>query len=497
MRKKNVLRRFIILLAVLVPLAVATVRVMPAYAQSCPSAGATCIVPNQLADALQYIYDTTIVPALQQASSEIIAYMIPQVVNFDNGMYPILDWTKTELYSFFDTYWYYNMQPAMQIAVTEINTALGEQAFALGAFADAANAIRARRILDNMQINDHRALRPNGEVCMAGTMMGGMMRATAFSDGFNAASAASKLWRSANNFDAPSHAGTAADLNWRWTQFVSNWCNADYNGGHAGCNKTQANAGQDVDVAGLIFGEDTLPLTPLSQIPPPPGSPAGTTPTTSAPVYNNIQEMVTNLAEPFAKDPVTADPAHGGKFAILQSVSYKTKRQVAYDGIDYVISRRVPGGLNYTSQKADYVGASYPPPNPNGTPPTYDYAYFLWQIRALTGEEGLVPVDSMNDIGQQPPLLGSNFTSPNPSRNEVLRALMTQRYRSGKYSLEQIDDPENNRRQMVIDQALQLIQMSDQLDLMDHEMLLLASQVSTEVEQEHGFTTVSEGAPFK
>ena len=57
---------------------------------------------------------------------------------------------------------------------------------------------------------------------------------------------------------------------------------------------------------------------------------------------------------------------------------------------------------------------------------------------------------------------------------------MTQRFRSGKYSLRQIDEPENNQREQVIEQALQLIQMSDELDLMDHYSLLLASQVSEE-----------------
>jgi hypothetical protein len=373
----------------------------------------------------------------------------------------------------------------------ELNVALAEQSYALGAFQDVMNAVRNRRVLDNLQIKDQRAVRPSGQVCMAATIIGGLPRATGFADGFNAVGASSKLWRSANNFNAPSHAGMAADMEWRWRQYVQNWCNADYNDGHAGCTATSARAGNDVDIAGLIFGQDTIPLTPLV--------PMGNPPALNSPAYFDIQEMVTNLAEPFSKDPVTADPAHGGKAAILQSVSYKTKRQVAYDGIDYVISRRVPGGLNYPSQQNDLQSGNlpYPPPDPNANPPTYDYAYFLWQIRALTGEEGPEPTDAMLANGQTPPLLGSNFTSPNPSRNEVLRALMTQRYRSGHYSLEGIDEPENNRRQMVIDQALQLIQMNDQLDLMDHEMLLLASQISSEVEQEHGFTTVSEGAPLK
>ena len=70
-----------------------------------------------------------------------------------------------------------------------------------------------------------------------------------------------------------------------------------------------------------------------------------------------------------------------------------------------------------------------------------------------------------------------------PSHIEIMQALTVERARSGRYALEQIDEPENNRREMVIQQALQIMQMNDQLDLMDRYSLLLAAQVGAEVKE--------------
>ena len=75
--------------------------------------------------------------------------------------------------------------------------------------------------------------------------------------------------------------------------------------------------------------------------------------------------------------------------------------------------------------------------------------------------------------------------------------MITQRFQSGKYALGQIDEPENNQREQVINQALQLIQMSDQMDLMDHWSVLLAAQVGGEIVNRTSFTSGSNGAPLK
>ena len=491
MRKYKGFRKFLIVLAfVIFPLTgyMTVSNVTSCQAQSCPcGVNTNCIAANSLSDALNTIYNNVIVPAMQQTVGILTTYFTPYTINFNAGMLPIAGgnnngvheqgWFLRQLISLFDTFWYYNLLPTMQAMTRELSVANIEQSEALGSFSDAANIIRARRVLSDMSIDDHRAVRPSGNVCTVATMMGGMVRATGFSDDYNAAAAAGKIWRSMNKQDMPSGGGFALDVNSRWYGgFVNNWCDPTYNNGStnpasinygaAGCKVPGIWVGQDVDVAGLIFGQDTIDLTP--------DNPAACQADNNSPplkcdsvVKDNLDELFANLAEPFVKDPVTAN-SKAGKTAILESVSYKAKRQVVYDGLYYIASRRVPGGLRQQSAGMPQVAAGAP-----------DYVKFLDEIRALTGEDS------------------PSLSSPNPSRNEILRALMTQRFRSGRYSLSQVDEPENNRREMIVDQALQLIQMSDQLDMMDHYALLLASQVSTEVKGEASFSAATAGAPLR
>ena len=50
------------------------------------------------------------------------------------------------LSDWFNAFWYYNLLPTMEDMFRQLNVANQEQSFALGAFADAANVIRSRRV---------------------------------------------------------------------------------------------------------------------------------------------------------------------------------------------------------------------------------------------------------------------------------------------------------------------------------------------------------------
>jgi len=396
--------------------------------------------------------------------------------DFAAGMQETMDWTFREITDWFNTFWYYNIQPEMKLMAAQLTLASVEQAFAEGMFADASNLIRTRRALDDMAIEDHREQRPSEKVCTAGSIMSAMTRANVFSDAYQAFGAGDKEWIAANQAQSEAGSGFAAYLANRWESNRANasvygattsqggnfgyeplWCNAAYNKGFAGCPTDGKLAGQDVDIAGMIFAQDTIPLD-LAQ--------------DQTPYYTkaNVDEMVTNLAEAFGKDPVTAGNA--GKDGILDSLSYRAKRQVVYDGLFYVISRRVPGGFRSQSNNRAPINSQ-------------EFIDLLTQMRQQTGEDKTTGCGSVQ------------CANPDPSRNEIFRSMITQRFQSGKYALGQIDEPENNQREQVINQALQLIQMSDQMDLMDHWSVLLAAQVGGEIVNRTSFTSGSNGAPLK
>ena len=480
------MRKFLILAFVIFSLTgyFTVSRVATCQAQECDACGEPCIAGpptggpiGGLVTALAIVHRAFITPSIDQAQGILETYFKPLTIEFYAGMHPVMDWSIQELSDWFDTFWYYNLRPEMQQMTAELSTANVEQTEALGAFTDAANVIRTRRALDDMAIKDEREQRPSEKVCTAGSLFSSLERASVFSDAYQAYGAGDKQWIAANSAGTSAAHGFAQYLDDRWQNnggnveaeigpgygylaggYVPIWCNAAYNKGYAGCLKDGKLASQDVDVAGLIFAQDTLPLDPEQD--------------QDKYTKGNVDEMVTNLAEAFGKDPVTAGLS--GPDGILQSLSYRAKRQVIYDSLFYVISRRVPGGFRDNSKSMQPTGGG-------GT----HLVDLLKEIRKETGEEPSTGCGA-----------GPGCATPDPSRNEVLRALMTQRFQSGKYALGQIDEPENTQRERVVNQALQLMQLSDQMDLMDHYSLLLVSQIGGQIVQRNVFSSASPGAPM-
>lgn len=486
-RGMGCMRKFLILAFVIFSLAgyFTVSRVTTCQAQ-CTACNEPCIGigfgQGALVNELALVDENVVQPDIQQVQSTLEVYFETLTTEFSQGMQPVMDWTIHEIGDWVNTFWYYNLLPEMQLMTKQLTTADVEQTFALGMFTDAANMIRARRTLDDMAIKDDREQRPSEQVCKAGTMISGMERANVFSDAYQAYGAGDKQWIAANTVGSTAATDFASYLNDRWENnggkaqamvgpgfgylaggYVPLWCNHFYNKGYAGCTQDGILAGQDIDVAGRIFGQDTIPLDPAQD----PNK------------YNKgaLDELVTNLAEAFGKDPVTAGLA--GKDGILNSLSYRAKRQVVYDSLFYVISRRVPGGFRSESKSVGDNGQVQQPKDPE------EFVSLLKEIRAATGE------DPNTGCG----LSASPCTTPDPSRNEIFRALIAQRFQGGQYALGQIDEPENNAREQVVDQALQLMQMNDQMELMDHYSLLLASQISGEIVQGTDLSSVSSGAP--
>lgn len=341
----------------------------------------------------------------------------------------IIQVTKN-LHDWIDTFWWYNLRPAMQ-AMTDQLTAIDTFKHSqLGMMADATASNRTSREHMKNDIKTHRNQRPGENVCVAGTVMGGMTRASTFRRSYETAATLEAAPRSANRAGTPAAQGTAADMNRAWDNYVTNYCNPIDNAGVPGCTAagTLVTGGiaRDMDVTGEIFMKDTIDLR-------------------NAQTKKVIDDLIANLAEPLVKEPVSGASMRSdqGQEAFLDSQAYKAKRQAIYDLLYYVVARRAPGT---------------------------DMEQFLRPIREATG-------------------MDASYISNNPSHNEVLKVMTSERFRTGQLSVEQIDEPENNAREMVIQQAFQAMLMADQLDLMDRYGLILAAQVGPEVKDAKPFDT--------
>jgi hypothetical protein len=328
---------------------------------------------------------------------------------------------EQNIIKWWDEFWFYNLRPAMQAMTIQLNVSDADQSRVLGSFGDAMDLNRTNLALAQSEIESHRALRPSENECVAATVSGGMAHAAAIRKAYNSAAPVEALSRSNNEAGSSGAGGTGEDIAARWATYVNRYCDPTTNAGNAGCAAPGPFAGRDIDVAGEIFSKDTIDVR-------------------DGDIKRIVDDMVMNLAEPFVPNAVPeglTTMAEGREF-VMDLNAYKTKRQVVYDALYHIVSRRVPGG--------SAMGE------------------FIRPMRELTPTAGTSGLDG-------------SYLSDSPSHNEIMEVMMSERFRTGTYGTEQISDPEANGREAVIQQAFMAISMSDTLDLIDKYSLLLASEL--------------------
>jgi hypothetical protein len=155
-----------------------------------------------------------------------------------------------------------------------------------------------------------------------------------------------------------------------------------------------------------------------------------------------IADLMINLSEPFVSPPI-APPVNDSleaKQAFLANEKIRARRQAVYDLLYWPVARRLPGSVDIEAGGVNYLG----------------------QIR--------------NAAKIDPTLI-----APNPSKNEILNVMLAEKYRDGKFGRNQIDEPENNEKEMVTQRAFQLMQMTDMLDLVDRFSVVLSAQTGDNI----------------
>jgi hypothetical protein len=405
--------------------------------------------------ALAQILAGVITPGMATVSSSIMTYYgTIQMPNFLSAVSSEIDITSTNIRQWWEMFWSYAVGPSLQSMTRQLSAIDTWQSLQLANMTDGAEMNRLVRTIHEEEVESWREHAPSPQVCQAATMASGLGRGAGVARAYRTMAPLERLARTGNrrtNPDGtpnPSASGRGSDQAVRFQNYCAKYADTRDNAGSTGCTAngffTAGTPNRDMDVAGEIFAKDTLPVGPIG---------AGTSGDvdvfgmtvdasgniTIAPdgVGDNrmvIDDIITNLAEPFAKNPIppSAVPSATGTQRILETQAYKAKRQAIYDALYFVVGRRVPG-----TRMGEFVS----------------------QIRAEAG----IPPDMISD---------------NPSENEVMNVMLSERFRSGTYSIDQIDQPENNQREMVTQAAFQAIQTSHMLDLMDRYSILLAAQAS-------------------
>ncbi|TAL39712.1 MAG: hypothetical protein EPN97_01780 [Alphaproteobacteria bacterium] len=404
----------------------------------CTTCGNLCIGVPGLAFTMNALINGTVVfPDIAIVIATLSLYMDIALLGFELAIDEKIFEVTQNITAWIDTFWWYNLRPALQAMTEQLNTFDSFQDENQGGFADSNDANRLDAEYMTRTIESHRQQRPGENVCVAGTISGGMTRTSVFRRAYETAATIERHPRTGNDTSAatgsPSNVSMAADQLSRWEKYTTTYCNQNYNAGYSGCTANQAQVDRDIAVTDEIFAKDTIDLkTPATQ--------------------KAIDDILENIAEPEINDTVPPSALGGaqGQEAVLAGQAYKAKRQVVYDALYYVVSRRAPGTVGTTG-------------SPN----------FLQDMRTAAG-------------------IDPSYFSPNPSHNEIMEVMMSERFRTGQYSIEQVDEPENNEREMVVQQAFQAMLLSDQLDLLDRYGLILAAQASGEIKAAKPFSPAAD-----
>lgn len=324
-----------------------------------------------------------------------------------------------DLDEWFDTFWYYNQKPALQAMTQQANVMATQQSMAISLFRDAGELARNSMLRTELEFQGAKAAAVSHSACVAGSVAGGMARSHGIFRAYARVKPAERAPRSGHSRGTAAEKGPLNDTRERFDTYVSKYCDASDNNGAAGCAKDSPYKNWDIDVTALVFARDTIPLTDPN-------------------VKRATEDLVDNIAEPFVNEMVPASRlgSASGNQAMLARDAMRAKRQVIHTALDYTIARRAPGGNN-----------SF--------------------VAAVRGAAGLTP----------------DMIAQNPSHNEIMEAMMNERFRNGNYTMEQVDTPENNDRELVIQNAFQVMQMHDQLDLIDRYALIVATEVGLEVNE--------------
>lgn len=382
---------------------------------------AYCIAPSGISTAIESDVMTTVLEDIVKVTEEITTNYLLKVYAVTAAVTQKIKEVKNNLLQWWDTFWYYNLEPALKMLTRQLSYSKAAQSTAIGMFTDAMSTNRVRLAMEEKEIESHRRFRPSEAVCTAGTVAATITSAQAISHAYALAAPSENITRGMNDKNSPAKGGAAADIRSRWDNYVAKYCDPDENNGAAGCTSASPLKNRDLDITGEIFTKKTIDVT-------------------NDDTNGVIKDLITNISQPVVRDPVRPSVVNGAEGPdVMQNVTVDTtKHQVVYDTLYYIVSRRVPGrpagsGTNYLGQIA----------------------------QAANVDPSLI--------------------SDNPSRNEILQVMMNDRYRTGSYGGDQIDETENGEREAVTQEAFEAMQMSEMLDLLDRYSLLLAAQAGAEV----------------
>ena len=401
-----------------------------------------CAVPLTLGVAISDL-GSGVIAGITQATTNISTAIAVESASTTGGLTVSIsgaDGYINTVLTFFKDLWLGNqmLRDTWQDMASNFSVLEANQERMIGSLIDATEQNRVIRNLQETEFKESQILTASDSLKRVATLIGGLQRSKNIQEGYNLVNAGVLLERTAAKAEGQDTAGSGEeedfsggshiDINKRWNKYVELYCDKNSNAGNAGCDEDGILVSKDINVTDTVFSRETIEITDQD-------------------MADAVNELIINISEPFMPKPFPSglhDDPKEGRPAILALEGYKSKRQVVLDAVNHVVSRRLPG-----SQMGSYMK------------------------------------NLRNDVGINDESL-AGITSYNPSYNEIMHFMMSERFRTGAYTVEQVDTPENNARERVVQSAFFLMQLNDMVDLLDKQAMLLTAQVSSNVKERYG-----------
>lgn len=349
--------------------------------------------------------------------------------------------TELKLIDWWDALWWYNWRPALQDLTAQMSTSLVDQSQTYQIAMDGKQTDEAnKQIIDN-EIEDAKESRANDNGCPTATASSGFGRSTQIGKSMRGAWQNRSQTVGANKVGSPGSSGKAAYNKYRNDVYQNMFCDPDANGGQnvcaTGVNPEFYNA--DTQINKFVFNKLTIPQTQSK-------------PEFQAAVEIGIENLMgTPAADPIKKDVLETPP---GQEKFLDRRSF-IARHTAISSIPYMIAgARMPGSRigKWVAELREEGGADADPTQPDAELPETPFKH-------------------------DPPLITDEI-SGNPSYREIMHAITVDRFNSGKYAMNNIEDKNAIEMEKLTLQAFYLIQLRDYYELLERTALTLAVQIS-------------------
>lgn len=350
-----------------------------------------------------------------------------------------LNQAEMNLIDWWNTFWFYNLYPAMQDMAKQLGVSAADQTRTLQSSVDAQGANEVKRERDSIERDAAHNLVPAENACPVATATGGQARALTIGTAMRKAYQDVSTSRALNTVGTMGASGSAPVVVAQVAKFRQMWCDPEGNGGQNDCAAPipamspvmipLRNA--DTQVTKQIYNTQTIDVTNVDDADPSdPGNPAKQVGKLKA---DTVQALLQNMLGSTSMNPIPERVmmSASGRERFMDRRPFMARYAAAASVPHFLVGRRMPGS---------------------------NLGQWIAEIRKAAGV-------SPGEIAQ------------NPSYKEILHALAVDRFNSGKFGMGMINDDSVIGREKLIQQTLYLMQLRDYYELLERTALVLSVQV--------------------